>query len=161
MIVLSSLAAIGCTKTSSSKAAESVAQMAHDPSQCPRFANGYYNADTGDSHFIEVYNNTDTGYLELNMNGYEKLPVNGKHTPQSNGGAYTAACVGDAVRIVGRDNSNNGNAQTIKLAPDGGLIVDQDSPKGPSMHYTSAGPLHSTVDEIKKWFTPEASGTGL
>lgn len=161
MILLASFAFMGCTKNSATKAAESVVQSAHDPSQCPNLSNGYYNADTGGSHFIEVYNNTDQGFIELNMNGYEKIPVNGRHTPQSNGAAYTGGCVGKNIRIVGRDPGGNSTAITIRSAPDGGLNVDQDTPKGPSTHYSAAGPLHSTVDQIKKWFTPDQSGSGV
>lgn len=151
-----------CSGKQKADVAEKAAQVAHNPAQCPKLAEGYYNADKStDSKFIEVYDNKDRQRLELNLNGHEQMPVNGKDTPQENGFRLTASCIDNSIKIVGKDANGNLSDTTIKQADDGGLQVEQNSPKVPALHYSAAGPLKTPMDQIKKWFTPNNQGTGL
>lgn len=145
--------------------AEKFGQMVHTSSQCPKLGEGFYNADnTSAAFFIEVYDNKDTNLLELNFNGVEQVPINGKDTAQKNGFHLTGLCVDNSIRIVGKDASGGLLYMTIKQAADGGLQMESREPAHPAVHYTAAGGLKTPMDQRRKWFTPEASqksGTGF
>jgi hypothetical protein len=154
-----------CSGKNKAAVAEKAAQATNNPAQCPKLAEGYYNADNStDTKFIEVYDNKDQKRLELNLNGYEQLPVNGKDTPQKNGFRLTAACTDNSIHIVGKDQNGNLSDTTIKPATDGGLQVEQNSPKVAPLHYSAAGGLRTPMDAVKNWFTTpkiQKNGTGL
>jgi hypothetical protein len=168
-LLVTLLSGIGITDSAkadfTADAAEKLVQALHNPAQCPRLAQGFYNASgTKDSEFIEVYDNKDMKRLELNLSGYEQIPVNGVDTIQKNGFRLTAACIADVIRIVGKDASGKLSDTTVELANDGGLQVEQHSPRVVAIHYSPAGELKTPMDAIKKWFTPESTqteGTGL
>jgi hypothetical protein len=162
VLALSILAVTSCSKKQTSQVDQRLAQMAHDPSQCPNLRDGYYNAGNSKSaQFIEVYNDKNQNRIELNMNGYEKIPVIGQNIHQTNGYSITGSCIGKTIRLVGQDQNGNPVESTIRKSTDGGLDVDQNKPNGPSLHYRSAGALKSTADQIKKWFTPDSQGSGV
>lgn len=144
------IALVACQGRNRGAVSQKAAEMMHSASNCPQLAEGFYVSDLQKEKYIEIYENKDARVQVINFNGVELAPISGTPTNQKNGSKITVACVSKELRIIARDMKGGVIDTVVKRADDGGLQVEQRSPKVPAVHYSAAGAVRSTLESLRQ-----------